>query len=158
MELFEHNVDRKYLRGHVAWFVLWLVISLIGAFVLKPSAYGHGTHTQLGLPPCGSVLLFDRPCPGCGLTTSWTAVLHGQFGDAFHDHMFGPILYLGFTFTAFACLFGFIKRKRFRQDTKLANVVLSSVLVVFLVYGTIRFIMTPLHSPFTAKSSITRHQ
>lgn len=35
------------------------------------------------------------PCPGCGLTHSWVALLHGDFPAAFAAHAFGPVLLLG---------------------------------------------------------------
>lgn len=33
-------------------------------------------------------------CPGCGLTRSVCAFVHGRFGDALSLHLFGPLLYL----------------------------------------------------------------
>ena len=68
MVLFDDDWPRKRLSGHVVWFGSWVVITAIAA-VLRPDPSHHGTHTQLGLPPCPAVLLFHRPCPGCGLTT-----------------------------------------------------------------------------------------
>jgi len=38
-------------------------------------ARGHGTHQQLGLPPCTFYVIFQRPCPACGMTTSWAWLL-----------------------------------------------------------------------------------
>lgn len=45
---------------------------------MRADADGHGTHQQLGLPPCGWVIAFDAPCPTCGMTTSFA---HAAAGD-----------------------------------------------------------------------------
>jgi hypothetical protein len=37
-----------------------------------------GTHPQLGLPPCEFLVRFGRPCPGCGMTTSFSLLMHGD--------------------------------------------------------------------------------
>lgn len=39
---------------------------------MNPSARGHGTHTQIGLPPCSWAIWFDKPCPTCGMTTAFS--------------------------------------------------------------------------------------
>jgi len=43
--------------------------------------------------------LFHRfmgvPCPTCGLTRSWSALLHGHLEAAFRFHLLGPPLFLG---------------------------------------------------------------
>src|SRR5438270_12571671 len=96
MALYESAEPRKRLSGQLMFFGVWLAITGFGAY-LHPDPSGHGTHTQLGLPPCPSVLLFNRPCPGCGLTTSFTAFIHGDLASAFHAHPLGPLLYVGIT-------------------------------------------------------------
>jgi len=60
---------------------------------LRPDPSGVGTHEQLGLSTCS--MLIDRgwPCPGCGLTTSFAAVAHGQFVAAFRAQAAGPLLF-----------------------------------------------------------------
>src|SRR5881394_3155534 len=105
MALYEPAINRKKIAGQLAYFGAWLTVTVIGA-CLHPSATGHGTHEQLGLPPCPSVLLFDRPCPGCGLTTSFTAFVHGDFGFAFHAHPLGPLMYVALTTWAWLGLYG----------------------------------------------------
>src|SRR5437016_11758134 len=111
MALYESSDQRKRLFGQVMFFGVWLFITVVG-IALRPDPSGHGTHTQLGLPPCPSVLLFDRPCPGCGLTTSFSAFLHGEIAFAFRAHPFGPIMYLGMTGWAWLCIYGWFKGLR----------------------------------------------
>lgn len=130
--------SRKPLIGQLIWFVFWLGVTAVGVY-LSPSPRGHGTHTQLGLSPCASATLFDRPCPGCGLTTSFTATIHGQFLEAFQAHIFGPILYLLFTVTALVCGYTYARKIRFVTDTKAFNWALGILVGVFVLYGGVRF-------------------
>ncbi len=54
-------------------------LSLLGiAAWLDPSPAGHGTHTQLGLPPCGWSAYLHHPCPTCGMTTAFSLAVHGR--------------------------------------------------------------------------------
>jgi len=142
MALLEPGYTRKSLRSQLLWFGFWMAITSIGA-VLTPDKSGHGTHQQLHLPPCPSVLLFDRPCPGCGLTTSWTALIHGQFAYAFHAHPLGPPMYLLFTASAFLALYGWIKERRFATDSPQFNRVMTVLVVIFLTFGFTRMALTP---------------
>jgi hypothetical protein len=142
MELFEYGHSRKSLRGQLVWFCAWTAITGFGAY-LTPDKSGHGTHQQLGLPPCPSVLLFDRPCPGCGLTTSWTALIHGHFGEAFHAHLLGPPLYLFYTLTAVLALYGYIKGARFLADSRPVARYINAGIAVFLVFGLTRMALSP---------------
>ncbi|MDX2132567.1 MAG: DUF2752 domain-containing protein [Planctomycetota bacterium] len=57
--------------------VLSITMLAVGAS-LAPAAEGHGTHRGLGLPACGWVVAFDKPCPTCGMTT---AVAHAADGN-----------------------------------------------------------------------------
>jgi hypothetical protein len=68
---------------------------------LTPDPSGMGTHTQLGLPPCGFLVLTSIPCPTCGLTTSFAHMARLQITDALHAHPLGPLL---FALTAIAVL------------------------------------------------------
>jgi hypothetical protein len=49
---------------------------------LPPSGNGYGTHTGIGLPDCSWVVMFDRPCMTCGMTTAFSHAAHGQWLDA----------------------------------------------------------------------------
>ncbi|MFN8219419.1 MAG: DUF2752 domain-containing protein [Fimbriimonadales bacterium] len=138
MVRFEPNVPRRYLFGQLMLFLAWVGATGF-AILLHPSLAGHGTHTQLGLPPCPSMLILHRPCPGCGMTTSWTALVHGEIGYAFHCHWLGPISYL--LLAGFGLVSGWAYLKGIRIDTATRGFTWFSVIftVTFIVYGAIRF-------------------
>ncbi|MBI5722863.1 MAG: DUF2752 domain-containing protein [Planctomycetes bacterium] len=62
------------------------------AAILSPSGLGHGTHTDLKLPACGFLARTGYPCPTCGMTTAFAAMMHGRFGLAFGAQPFGAVL------------------------------------------------------------------
>ncbi|MFG0283922.1 MAG: DUF2752 domain-containing protein [Phycisphaerales bacterium JB039] len=49
---------------------------------LTPAGAGHGTHMQLGMPPCGWALTLDQPCPTCGMTTAFAHAADGAIAQA----------------------------------------------------------------------------
>jgi hypothetical protein len=65
---------------------------LVTASCLAPSASGHGTHLALGLPPCGFLAAFGKPCPTCGMTTAFARATHGDLAGAFAAQWFGASL------------------------------------------------------------------
>ena len=65
---------------------------LVTAKTLSPDDRGRGTHEQLGLPPCTFYLIFQRPCPACGMTTSWAWLLRGNVGRAVAANAGGALL------------------------------------------------------------------
>jgi hypothetical protein len=80
----------------VVWTVLLVVATavVVTAALLTPNPAGHGTHTQLGLPPCGFIVLTGYPCPGCGLTTCFSAMAHFDPIAAAAANPFGVMLFL----------------------------------------------------------------
>lgn len=67
--------------------------ALLGAArVLEPNPLGRGTHEQLGLPPCTFVILFNRPCPSCGMTTLWAWLMRGHVAAALRANAAGTLL------------------------------------------------------------------
>jgi hypothetical protein len=134
--------SRQKVAGQALFFGSWLAVTGIG-MALKPAAEGHGTHQQLGFPPCPSVLLFNRPCPGCGLTTSFTRLLHGDLTGAFDAHPLGPLMYLLYTTVAFIALFAFWKSQKLNVHTWRFQAVMVGFVTILLGYGVIRFATTP---------------
>jgi hypothetical protein len=81
-------------RSREHWLVLALsAVAPMGLLlmraVLKPSPLGHGTHEQLGLPPCQMMARFGIPCPGCGVTTAVTHAARGDLWRSFVTQPFG---------------------------------------------------------------------
>ena len=88
--------DRRPLRWFqrigLAALAAALVAVLVTARTLSPDDRGHGTHEQLGLPPCTFYLIFRRPCPACGMTTSWAWLLRGNVVRAMAANAGGALL------------------------------------------------------------------
>lgn len=61
---------------------------------LEPSTAGHGTHRQLGLPPCTFLSLTGQPCPMCGATTTFALMAEGRVWEGFWNHPLGALLFL----------------------------------------------------------------
>ena len=62
---------------------------------MHPDPAGHGSHTQLGLPPCAWAAVLQHPCPTCGMTTAVSYASHGQFVRAFLTQPFGLLVAIG---------------------------------------------------------------
>ena len=81
-----HSVDRQRLEGSVRIYLVVLAAGLVGllgvARGLRPDPRGYGTHTQLGLGPCAFAVLTGRPCPSCGMTTSFAWFARGRVAQA----------------------------------------------------------------------------
>ena len=78
--------------------------------MLTPSPEHHGTHTQLGMPPCGFLVYTGYPCPGCGLTTSFAHMIRMEIFGAFQANPFGILLFLATAAIVPISLFGIVKR------------------------------------------------
>lgn len=80
--------------------LLGLLTSLGCLAVLTVAAYlsadpaGHGTHTQLGLPPCSWMAVAGKPCPTCGMTTAFTHAAEGDYLGSFLAQPLGAIIAL----------------------------------------------------------------
>lgn len=64
------------------------------ALRLSPSTTGLGTHTAIGLPPCGFLESTGLPCPTCGMTTAFSLMAHGRPIAAFRAQPAGALLFV----------------------------------------------------------------
>jgi hypothetical protein len=103
--------ERGDWTSRVTWFVLFAVplAVVITAAMLTPSPSGHGTHTQLGLPPCGFLVFTGYPCPGCGLTTAFAHMVRLQLLGAWHANPFGIVLFTVTALTIPLAAIGFVR-------------------------------------------------
>ena len=86
--------------------VLGLVLCLAvlaAARLLPPHPTGLGTHTALGLPPCGLVFFFGLPCPTCGMTTAYALATRGRLTEAAQVQPLGLLLCLATPLAAALC-------------------------------------------------------
>jgi len=85
---FRERIKRFFIAVGAAPFLL-----IVLAFVPAPDA---GAATIAGIP---TLCLFRRytgiPCPGCGITRSLVCCAHGNFADAIHFHLLGPLVFAG---------------------------------------------------------------
>jgi hypothetical protein len=68
----------KTTRILLVLFAMGLVAIFVVARWLEPDPKGFGTHTQLGLWPCAFRSATGRPCPSCGMTTSFAWFVRAQ--------------------------------------------------------------------------------
>ncbi len=84
------------VRGRLmAGVVAGVGLALVGVAVyLSPDPSGMGTHQQLGMPPCTSVVITGYPCPTCGMTTAFSLTVRGRLLSAFHAQPAGLVFAL----------------------------------------------------------------
>jgi hypothetical protein len=67
---------------------------LVLARMLVPDPRGFGTHTQLGLTPCGFLTMTGRLCPTCGMTTAFAWMTRGEVVRSWQANPAGCLLAL----------------------------------------------------------------
>ena len=100
---------RERLIGAVV-FAACLSLLLV-AQGLEPAGTGAtavGTHTALGLPPCGFERATGLPCATCGMTTATSLAVHGQLLDALRVQPAGLLFALAVACAAVAGLWSAI--------------------------------------------------
>lgn len=87
----------RYVRG----LLLAIAAGLAGVFAAAAWIHPYGpdgeprtmaTHTQLGMPPCNFVVLTGKPCPACGMTTSFALLVRGDVGASVRANWVGALL------------------------------------------------------------------
>ncbi len=96
--------SRGHRLGALALAIASLAVLVVGAS-LQPDRAGHGTHTQLGLPPCGWAVLLGYPCPTCGMTTAVCLAAHARPLEAFATQPAGALIAVLLAATFWVCLY-----------------------------------------------------
>lgn len=74
------------------------LIAIFGAAAYINPYKGDGgakkmsTHTQLGLPPCNFAELSGKPCPSCGMTTSFALLVRGDVANSLRANWVGTLI------------------------------------------------------------------
>jgi hypothetical protein len=79
---------------------LVLIAPAVLAARLTPDPRGWGTHEQLGWAPCRIRQWWDRPCPTCGMTTSWAYAARGNALAAVRTNAGGALMWMAVTASA----------------------------------------------------------
>ena len=140
-------IELALVSGGARWshaLLLLGVLVMVGVgLYLTPDPAGHGTHQQLGLPPCTIYYLTGRPCPSCGLTTSVSAILHGQFGLAWRANPMGFVIVAGALAVAINSLLALFWGRSVRIENTRFTVLLLGLLAIWLLHGAVRFALHP---------------
>lgn len=132
------HLSTRVSLGERAVVLVLAAISLVGLVIARawpvPSV-------ESGDPTCLMRILFNLPCPGCGMTRAWVHTAHGNLGTAFEYNLFGPI---GMAAAAGLVLFTVYSLVRRRPPERLLSMLnprwLLALIVVWLVYSVIRMI------------------
>lgn len=93
----EAAVRRRVVRATLLAVAVALTGVFVAAFVIDPyDADGNpktsATHTQLGMPPCNFVTLTGKPCPSCGMTTSFALLVRGDVAASLRANWVGSVM------------------------------------------------------------------
>jgi hypothetical protein len=138
----EHPRLSRHDRLFAAVLAVGLLCPLVTAAFLRPDPSGHGTHRQLGLPPCTFLVLFGRRCPSCGMTTAWAHLVRGQVAGALRANVGGTLLGL-LALLAEPWLLVSAARGRWlvwEPNTTVVAWVLTGIVVVTLIEWSIRML------------------
>lgn len=99
--LSQSPINNNYLNGFPLrtsgrlLLFLWSLFLCAGfalAASLQPDSRGFGTHQSLGFPACTFRILFEIPCPSCGMTTSFAHFTRAEFTQAARANIAGLLL------------------------------------------------------------------
>lgn len=101
----EFDFDPTPRRRRMARFVRVMLVGLavvftavlVTAVCLNPyqadgTAKTMETHRQLGLPKCSMVEMTGKPCPACGMTTSFSLLMHADVPGSLGANWVGTLL------------------------------------------------------------------
>lgn len=97
----------------------------------------HGTHRQLGMPPCTLLAMTGFPCPACGMTTAVSLLAHGDPAAAWRANWAGVFVAgLGLAATVWLGLLacGVPRRPAFAAESTILALTLAGAAVALVRY------------------------
>lgn len=86
-----------YVRVLLAVMAVGFTAIIVTAICLNPywddgTARTYETHRQLGLPRCNMQEMTGKPCPACGMTTSFSLLMHADVPNSLRANWVGTLL------------------------------------------------------------------
>jgi hypothetical protein len=135
----------NWVRGTLLGMVIGSVAVFTIAAVLNPykedgEARTMETHRQMGLPACTfKTMTGGVPCPSCGMTTSFSLLMHGDILNSLRANCVGTLLAsLGLLFIPWALVSIWLGRPLFMVSLETA---LMRVVLGFLALMLIRWVI-----------------
>jgi hypothetical protein len=139
--------DRRHANGELGRWVRGMLLAtavvLVGVFGTAAYIHPYGddgqpkrmaTHTQLGLPECNMVALTGKPCPACGMTTSFSLLMHADPANSLKANWVGTLLAVAWlAYIPWAVVGAFRGKLLFVRDGEFALTVAVIVLLVLML-------------------------
>ncbi|MBF2067643.1 MAG: DUF2752 domain-containing protein [Calothrix sp. C42_A2020_038] len=121
---------------HQGKFVRWGILGLSSAPIFGTYVYNQGY--RISFLQCPILHLTGVPCPSCGMTRAFMAIVRGDLHQAIEYHLFSPVLFVGFVIAVIHVTFELLTQRRlttfYIECLKLKKVQLSIVLIFFTYY------------------------
>ena len=116
--------------------VPWVIVLSIAVYLNPYTDAGPllmGTHRQLGLPECNFKMLTTIPCPSCGMTTSFSLLMHADVWNSMKANFAGTALAgFGLLFVPWALASAFLGRIVIIRQLEMVVFRLAMVFLVML--------------------------
>jgi hypothetical protein len=127
---------------------LFAVVAWLDPYDAEGKARKSETHTLLGLPPCTFKTLTGKPCPSCGMTTSFSLMLHVDPVNAWKANEVG-VLMATFLLAVVPWALVSLARNRLVYIASLERA-LTWAVAVFLILLLLRWAVVLISSPLAA--------
>lgn len=121
----------------VAGCVVFSIAAVVNPYDESGNALTHGTHRQLGLPPCTLLSLVGFPCPACGMTTAVSLLVHGDPVASYRANGAGTLIAgAGLVTTAWLGMlaWGVRRRPRFSAENSILGLTIAGAGVAIVRY------------------------
>ena len=136
------QITRRQLRRWVRLGLLLLTIPWVIVFLvaLNLNPYKDGrvwlqeSHRQLGLEPCNFKRWVGLPCPSCGMTSSFTLLMHGDLWNSLQANFVGTLMAIfGLVFLPWAFASAWKGRLLFlhRLESVMLRLVVAFMILMF---------------------------
>ena len=133
--------DARPIQRWVRAFLLVLTVPWVIVFIVALQIYPYegdqamrmGSHQQLGLPECNFKTFTKIPCPSCGMTTSFSLLVHADVWNSLQANFAGTFLAtFGLLFIPWAFASAFFGRFVFIRSLEMVVFRLALIFLVVL--------------------------